>query len=118
MVQPVNDFMLHGVSYQRRYRVCNKAGCRCHEGKKHGPYWYAFSDKLVYIGKVLPDSVLVDLAVLEGKQEIIKKKIKALEVRERSLYRELEQVRELKKNLRLYSEGRGGPSCLRSLDTR
>jgi hypothetical protein len=114
----MNDFMLHGISYQCRYRVCNKSSCRCHSGKKHGPYWYAYSDRLVYIGKVLPENVLVDLARLEGKQEFIKKKIKALDVRERALSKELREVRELKEKLRLYSEGRGDPSCLRIFDTR
>jgi hypothetical protein len=72
----MNDFMLHGVSYQCRYRVCNKPVCRCHSGQKHGPYWYAYSDKLVYIGKVLPESVLVDLAQLKREQEPIKKKVR------------------------------------------
>lgn len=112
----MDDFMLHGISYQCRFRVCNKPACRCHQGQKHGPYWYAYSDKLVYIGKVLPDKVLVDLVQLKDKQEVIKKKIRALEVRERALYKELDEVQTLKHNLHQYSVGRGSPSCLRSLE--
>ncbi len=111
----MNDFMLHGVSYQLRYRVCNKLPCKCHGGKKHGPYWYAYSDRLVYIGKVLPDSVLVDLVQLKSKQDDIKKKIKSLEIQICSLSKELRKLEQLKMSLYLYSDGRGDPSCLRYL---
>lgn len=111
----MDDFMFHGVSYQCRYRVCNKPTCRCHEGQKHGPYWYAYSDKLVYIGKVLPDKVLVDLAAFQAKQEVIKKKIRSLDDRERVLSKELYALQNLKRDLELYSAGYGSPSCLRSV---
>lgn len=110
----MDDFMLHGVSYQCRYRVCNKPTCRCHKGQKHGPYWYAYSDKLVYLGKDLPSEVLVSLAQLKHKQEPIKKKVQSLEVRINALRKELVSLENLRRDLLLYSRGEGSPSCLRS----
>jgi|CXWL01.1.fsa_nt_gi hypothetical protein len=112
----MDNFMLHGVSYQLRFRVCNKPVCRCHEGQKHGPYWYAYSDKLVYIGKVLPDKILVDLAKLKCEQEPIKKKVRSLDVRISALSKELVSLQNLRRDLQLYSAGYGSPSCLRSVD--
>lgn len=113
----MDDFMLAGVSYQRRFRVCNKSICRCHDGRRHGPYWYAYSDKLVYLGKELPSSVLVDLAQLKSKQDLIKKKIRLLDIQERSILKSLRDVQNLKRNLLNYSNGHAYDiSCLRSLD--
>lgn len=48
------------VSYQHEYVCCGKPGCKCANGQKHGPYWYAYwSDDFgkthkQYIGKNLP----------------------------------------------------------------
>lgn len=114
------DFKLHGTSYQLRYRVCNKPSCRCHEGERHGPYWYAFpaGGGAVYVGKKLPDSVLVDLAQLHAKQEVIKKEIHEIEKRMSVLSSELHKLRGRKMDLYNYSIGEGDPSCLRSLATR
>ena len=112
----MDNFMLAGVSYQLRFRVCNKPVCRCHDGQRHGPYWYAYSDKLVYLGKELPQSVLVDLARLKCEQDLIKKKVRSLDIQERSILKSLRDVQELRSNLLSYS--RGGfydVSCLRSL---
>lgn len=41
---------------------CGKKGCRCTEGKLHGPYWYAYwseggKTKSQYVGKRLPKGV-------------------------------------------------------------
>jgi len=110
------DFMLAGISYQRRFLVCNKPICRCHDGRKHGPYWYAYGKKLVYLGKELPAQILVDLAELKCKQEVIKKKVKSLDAQESLLVKELNSIRDLKRNLLNYSYGRAYDiSCLRSL---
>jgi len=39
-----------------RFIVCGKAGCRCHTGERHGPYYYrsvptARGPRLEYVGK-------------------------------------------------------------------
>lgn len=48
---------------RRTYRLesvrCGKKGCKCAEGKLHGPYWYAYwlengKTKSQYVGKKLP----------------------------------------------------------------
>jgi len=53
-------FELEGVTYYQQGRKCGKAGCRCTQGKLHGPYWYAreqASGKVQYLGKELPAPV-------------------------------------------------------------
>ncbi len=46
------------LTYQLQYRRCGHPGCKCaREGKRHGPYWYAFwrddqgRMQSVYLGK-------------------------------------------------------------------
>jgi hypothetical protein len=55
----------HGASH-KTYRSeivrCGKKGCKCSEGKLHGPYWYAYwteggKTRSQYIGKKLPRGV-------------------------------------------------------------
>jgi len=63
------------ITYQLQSRTCGKANCtRCSNGKKHGPYWYAYwyedgepkryggykQGKLrtIYIGKVRPQDAI------------------------------------------------------------
>src|SRR5689334_15552037 len=117
-----NDFMFDGISYQLRYRVCNKPTCKCHNGEKHGPYWYAYGEKLIYLGKELPPQILVDLAQLEGKQETIKKVVSRLEREEDAILVSLRKCQELKRNLIRYAAGQSfDKSCLaqlRDLKTR
>ena len=55
----VNNSDGRSMSYQQEYVCCGKAGCKCANGEKHGPYWYAYwTDALgktrkEYIGKQL-----------------------------------------------------------------
>ena len=49
-------------TYRSEMVRCGKKGCKCVEGKLHGPYWYAYwseggKTKSQYIGKRLPKSV-------------------------------------------------------------
>jgi|GEM_PF-1504184 len=49
------------VTYQLEKVKCGKEGCKCTDGKLHGPYWYAYrwnGKKVVseYIGKTLQNS--------------------------------------------------------------
>lgn len=49
-------------TYRLEHIRCGKAGCRCAEGKLHGPYWYAYwseggKTKSQYVGKRLPKGV-------------------------------------------------------------
>lgn len=46
-------------TYRRVSIRCGKEGCKCNEGKLHGPYWYAYwseqgKTRSQYIGKKLP----------------------------------------------------------------
>jgi hypothetical protein len=50
------------LTYRLERVRCGKEGCKCVEGKLHGPYWYAYwseGGKTVsqYIGKELPKGV-------------------------------------------------------------
>jgi hypothetical protein len=47
-----------GYTYQQEYIKCGKPGCKCNDGDKHGPYWYAYwsegnKTRKKYIGKNL-----------------------------------------------------------------
>ena len=58
----------HSVGRKKTYRSemvrCGKKGCKCAEGKPHGPYWYAYwteggKTKSQYIGKELPTAAFI-----------------------------------------------------------
>jgi hypothetical protein len=47
------------IVFQHERVRCGKHGCRCAEGKLHGPYWYSYQRdggkvKSRYVGKKLP----------------------------------------------------------------
>jgi hypothetical protein len=49
-------------TYRSELVRCGKKGCKCAEGKLHGPYWYAYwteggRTKSEYVGKKLPRGV-------------------------------------------------------------
>lgn len=49
-------------TYRSEMVRCGKKGCKCADGKLHGPYWYAYwfeggKTKSQYIGKRLPKGV-------------------------------------------------------------
>lgn len=49
-----------GRTYRLQSVRCGKKGCKCNEGKLHGPYWYAYWSEGVktrsqYVGKKLPE---------------------------------------------------------------
>jgi hypothetical protein len=49
-------------TYRSEMVRCGKKGCKCAEGKLHGPYWYAYwseggKTRSRYIGKRLPKGV-------------------------------------------------------------
>lgn len=51
------DLAAAGLSLQREYRKCGKPGCRCEQGRGHGPYLYAhwYADgrhHSKYLGKI------------------------------------------------------------------
>lgn len=52
------------ITYQKQYRACGKATCTtCRNGRKHGPYVYAYWHegarlRSVYVGKVHPGASL------------------------------------------------------------
>jgi len=68
---PASNFVFNNQSYQLQTRQCNKAVCKCHNGKPHGPYWYLNGSK--YLGKQLPQDILINLAQVENNKERIKK---------------------------------------------
>ena len=45
------------IRYYLQYRSCSKGSCHCHEGHRHGPYWYGYWDdvlgesRAIYLGK-------------------------------------------------------------------
>jgi hypothetical protein len=48
-----------GRTYRLESVRCGKKGCKCADGKLHGPYWYAYwlengKTKSQYVGKKLP----------------------------------------------------------------
>lgn len=50
------------LTYRLERVRCGKKGCKCAEGKLHGPYWYAYwteggKTKSQYVGKRLPKGV-------------------------------------------------------------
>lgn len=59
------------TSYHQQYTFCGKTNCNpCRNGKGHGPYWYAYSQKngqitRKYVGKHLPSHASVPLQVRE-----------------------------------------------------
>jgi len=55
--------LLKGSIY-RKYKTCNKQGCKCMRGKKHGPFMYLSlkidgRSKLIYIPKDMEGKVMV-----------------------------------------------------------
>src|SRR5947209_3704243 len=49
-------------TYRSEMVRCGKKGCKCTEGKLHGPYWYAYwteggKTRSQYVGKRLPKGV-------------------------------------------------------------
>jgi hypothetical protein len=49
-------------TYRRELVRCGKKGCKCAEGRLHGPYWYAYwteggRTRSQYVGKKLPRGV-------------------------------------------------------------
>lgn len=49
-------------TYRLEYIRCGKGGCKCADGKLHGPYWYGYwsedgKTKSQYIGKQLPNGI-------------------------------------------------------------
>lgn len=48
------------VVYRQQWVKCGKPGCKCAQGKLHGPYWYAYwwengKTRSKYIGKSLKE---------------------------------------------------------------
>ena len=78
-----DQFFLNGKTYQLRFRKCGKDPCKCKNGERHGPYWYASGDYggLKYIGKSLPNDVIKVLELIETE------KVKLLEIKEKAQQR-------------------------------
>jgi hypothetical protein len=54
-----NEENLNKYTYRLVSVRCGKENCKCHKGKEHGPYWYAYwseggKTKCKYIGKKAP----------------------------------------------------------------
>ena len=59
-------------TYRLELVRCGKGGCRCVDGKLHGPYWYAYwseggKTKSQYVGKRLPKGVKLSRETHTGK---------------------------------------------------
>lgn len=51
-------FIFDGDLYYQQVRVCNTAGCKCHNDQPHGPYWWKRRDGMVtYVGRQLPATI-------------------------------------------------------------
>lgn len=88
-----NEIVVMGDSYRLVMRVCNKPVCKCHQGMRHGPYWY--KNGSTYIGKKLPDNVLEYLEALKKKMPMIlkdEKKIRAELEKARQHVEDLEEA--------------------------
>lgn len=56
----MDRFELEGVTYYQQGRKCSKPGCKCSDGKLHGPYWYSrnhTTGKVKYLGRELPEAL-------------------------------------------------------------
>lgn len=54
--EKVEEFAADGRTYRLESVRCGKKGCKCADGKLHGPYWYAYwlengKTKSQYVGK-------------------------------------------------------------------
>jgi hypothetical protein len=50
------------ITYRKEFVRCGKEGCKCNNGKLHGPYYYAYwskdgTTKSQYVGKKMPKGV-------------------------------------------------------------
>ena len=57
--EKVEESTADGRTYRLESIRCGKKGCKCADGKPHGPYWYAYwlengKTKSQYVGKKLP----------------------------------------------------------------
>jgi hypothetical protein len=57
--EKIEESVADGRTYRLESVRCGKKGCKCAEGKLHGPYWYAYwfengKTKSQYVGKKLP----------------------------------------------------------------
>ena len=69
--------LLHG-SWVKRYSVCSRPGCKCHQGKRHGPRYYLVINekgrqRQKYISNSLVQTALTGLAQYRRLQEIVDK---------------------------------------------
>lgn len=82
------NFVIEGFRYYAQGRKCNKAGCRCQEGKLHGPYWYrrdSSTGNRKYIGKELPANIIEIHQELERRRNRIQAEIKNTQLKLRCL---------------------------------
>ena len=106
MKTPTTEFTYNGNKFKHLVRYCNKKNCKCHNGQPHGPYWYQLknnTNQLTYIGKTIPNHILVHLAQLAAGQEKIKKEITKLNILIRILENKLDNAEELKRELEILS---------------
>lgn len=57
--EKVEERTIDNKTYRLESVKCGKRGCKCADGKLHGPYWYAYwlengKTKSQYVGKNLP----------------------------------------------------------------
>jgi hypothetical protein len=69
--------LLHG-SWVKRYSVCSRPDCKCHQGKRHGPRYYLVINekgrqRQKYISNSQVQTALTGLAQYRRLQEIVDK---------------------------------------------
>lgn len=82
------SFVIEGFRYYSQGRKCGKPGCCCKEGKLHGPYWYRRDTQTgarKYIGKQLPENIVLVYLALEGRRSRINAEIRNTQLQLRCL---------------------------------
>ncbi len=95
----MNQIKVNGATYRQRFNTCNKPGCKCLRGEKHGPYWYEYRDGSTpkYVGTILPKAITDHIALLKTSMPKIKKLRTDLQKKRDDLY---QQQRELDMQIR------------------
>lgn len=109
------NFTLEGIYYHQQYRKCGKPNCKtCQHGQGHGLYWFALdkaTKKKTYIGKKLPDHIVVAANTLDQMRKEINRKRVDLLAKAAALER-LSNAQDLTEEDRVIIEELGFGECL------
>jgi len=108
------SFVLEGFRYYAQGRKCNKAGCRCQDGKLHGSYWYmrdTTTGTRKYIGKELPANVIAVYVALRDMGSNLSAEISNTKLKLRCL-RKLQKSESLTNSERVFLKHTGYEDCL------